>query len=210
MAVIAVVFNIPTTTKQSINFAVTAKRIPFYVKLCGFLYRDYQYKELSRSITEGAEGDMDKIMAVYAWTIKNIKRQPEDFAIVDDHIWYIIVRGYGLAEQMADVFTILASYAGYDAFRFANGVSRNLVLSFVKIDDTWYMFDIYNKKFFASEEDLKIPTPHGLTYGEHLKKIDKKYFNKHITRADKQKILPRIIYELKKLFTGTEQPQLRS
>jgi len=200
LMVVVVFLNIPVTTKQGIDFVVAAKKIPLYVKACGFLYRNYQYKELSGIITKDIENERGKVSAIYNWTVENIKKQPKDLPIIDDHIWYIIVRGYGVADQTANVFTALASYAGFDAFWTTSKISRDLILSFIKIDDKWHMFDVYNRRSFISKEDMNLKTPAGLTYGEHLERIDKSFFERRFRRADKQKILPRIVYEIGELF----------
>ena len=199
---IGAVLHIPLNTKQGVGFRVTTKKIPLYAKCCGFFYRDYQYRALSRSITKGVTGDSEKVMAVYSWTVENIRPKPEDFPAIDDHIWNIIIRRYGLADQMADVFTTLASYSGYDAFFASPKVSRYLMLSFVKLDGEWRMFDVYNEKAFITDNDLELSTPHGLTYKEALDRIDRGEFKSRIRRADKQKFIPRVIYEIKKLFSG--------
>jgi len=192
--------NIPLNTKQGVNFVVTTKKIPLYVKTCGFFYRDYQYRALSDRITKDIKDHRERVAAIFEWTVENIKRKPEGFVIIDDHIWNIIVRGYGIADQMADVFTALASYAGYEAFWISPKISRHLMLSFVKIDGKWHIFDVYNKKSFIEGDDLNALTPYGLTYNEALERIDKKYFKSGIRRADKQKFFPRIIFEIKKFF----------
>ncbi len=200
-ALIGGILYIPLNTKQGINFKVTTKKIPLYAKYCGFFYRDYQYRALSRDITKGISGDKEKVMAAYSWTINNIKRQPEDFPIVDDHIWDIIIRRYGVADQMADVFTTLASYSGHEAFFASPRISRYLVLSFVKIGEQWHMFDVYNNEaLIITRGGLEDETPQGLTYGEALNEIDTELFETRIRRADKQKFIPRLIYETRKFI----------
>ena len=190
------ILHIPLNTKQGVDFKVMTVKIPLYAKYCGFFYRDYQYRALSRSITKGIRSDREKITAVYSWTVENIRRHPEGFPIIDDHIWDIMVRRYGVADQMADVFTTLTSYSGYESFFASPKVSRYVVLSFVNIGGEWHMFDIYNKKAFISGDGLDAPAPSGLTYREALDEIDPALFEVNLTRrADKQKFIPRVIYE---------------
>jgi hypothetical protein len=202
LTIAILIFNIPVTTRQGIDGELFVRKIPLYAKTCGFLYRDYQYKALSRQITSDIENDTDKVRAIYDWTIANIRKVPEGFPGVDDHIWDIIVRRYGCSDQLADVFTTLTSYAGYEAFwkklRLA-GIGGGLVLSFVKIDNKWRIFDVYHKKSFMKKEELSLPTPCGPTYTEYLKTMDKSKFNSCIRRSDEQKIFPRIIYEFQKI-----------
>src|SRR3990167_3576586 len=131
-----VFLNFPLNTRQGIDGVVMARKIPLYAKFCGYFYRDYQYRELSRGITGSLTGDPEKVMAIYNWTVDNIRKKPAGFPTVDDHIWDIVVRGYGGNDQMADVFTTLASYAGYEAFwekLSPHPGSKPLILSFVKI-----------------------------------------------------------------------------
>ena len=201
-ALIGGTLHMPLNTKQGVDFKVTTMKIPLYAKYCGFFYRDYQYRALSRDITKGITGDREKVLAVYSWTMDNIRRQPEGFPIIDDHIWDIIVRRYGVADQMADVFTTLASYSGYEAFFVSSKVSRYLVLSFVNIDKEWHMFDVYNEKAFIAGEGLDMQTLHGLTYGDALGKVNAELFESCTRRADKQKFIPRLIYEIKKLYAN--------
>jgi len=203
MILAALLLNIPLKTKQAINGVVEVKSIPLYTKVSGFLYRDYSYRSLVRSITKNVRGDWEKVLAIYTWTTENIKRTPEGFNTVDDHIWDIIVRRYGLADQSADVFTTLSSYAGYESFwekLSLDKVPERIILSFVKIDDKWYMFDIYNKKCLFTKSNRQDKTLYGPTYDEYLKGMDQSLFKADIRRADKQKIIPRIIHELKKSF----------
>ena len=137
--------------------------------------------------------------------IENIKNQPKGFRVVDDHIWDIIVRGYGSSDQLSDVFTTLANYAGYEAFwenLYTDKTRKGLILSFVKIDNKWHIFDVYNKKCFMDSKNLALPTPCGLTYVEYLSKMDKTKFKSSIRRAGKQKTFSRFIYEIKKLLSG--------
>ena len=208
LAVLILVFNIPVKTLQGIEGKVFIRKIPLYVKLCGFLYRDHQYKYLSRRITDNIEGDIDKVMAMYNWTIANIRRCPKGFLNFDDHIWNIVVRGYGSGDQKADVFTTLASYAGYEAYWAkldTDTVREKIILSFVKIGDDWHIFDVHEKKYFISSEDLMQPTPYGPTYSEYLNSMDKAKFEKGMQRPRNQKIIPRIVNEFKKFLVKIER-----
>ena len=53
------IFNFPVTTHQGIDGVVEVKKIPLYAKVCGFLYRDYQYRALADSLTAGIAGDRE-------------------------------------------------------------------------------------------------------------------------------------------------------
>ncbi|MCQ9207529.1 MAG: transglutaminase-like domain-containing protein [Omnitrophica bacterium] len=183
--------------------AVSTRFIPLYVKLCGFFYRNYHYRDLSRRITGATEGDFDKVTVIYAWTVKHIREHPAGFTVVDDHIWDIVVRGYGLNDQMADVFVTLASYAGYEAFwrKLRVGVSAKvIILSFVRIGNKWYVFDIRGRKSFLQGDALNARSSYGPTYGEYIETMDGSEFASRIRRPDKQKIFPRLVYEIRKVF----------
>jgi hypothetical protein len=60
--------------------------------------------------------DQQKAKAIFEWKIKHIVKQPPQLPVIDDHPWHIIVRGYGMADQMADVFAVLSNYAGLKSF----------------------------------------------------------------------------------------------
>lgn len=204
VAVFVSVMNIPLTSRQGKDGRHITKSIPLYAKVSGFLFRDYEYRNLSRSITKNIEGDLDKVLAIYNWTIKHIKRPPKELKVVDDHIWDIIVRGYGTGDQMADVFTTLTSYAGYDAFWHKISIDsdkRRLILSFVKIGDTWHIFDVLNNRYFRDKKELDELTPYGPTYYDYIRVMDKNEFEPAIRRPDKQKIIPRLIFVFQKIFT---------
>lgn len=200
---VTAVLNLPLTTKQGIDGVLTVKRIPLYVKACGFFYRDYQYFDLAREITRGITDDNSRVKAIYEWTVQNIKRQPSDLPVIDDHIWDIIVRRYGTSDQMADVFTTLASYAGYEAFWDKGRLSdtgKNIILSFVKIGGTWYIFDIDNKRYLLDMGELTDDESEDRMYAEYMKVIDGSKFRGDFRRPDKQKIVHRILYEIKGIF----------
>ena len=136
----------PATTRQGIDFAVSTKTIPLYAKALAFLHRDAEYRLLAREITAHAATDEAKALAVFDWTRRHIARTPPGWPVVDDHILHIIIRGHGLEDQMADVFTTLTTYAGVRAFwRQARVDERpGIVCSFVKLGNRWAVFDVGN------------------------------------------------------------------
>lgn len=202
---IVLVCNIPVSTRQGINYEVTSRQMPLYVKAAAFIHRDFEYRDLSRRITNGIEGHRERIEAIYGWTLKNIREIPPGFPIVDDHIWDIIVRRYGASDQMADVFTTLASYAGYEAFwdnlRSEKTGGGLLTLAFVKVGKKWYAFDIDNKKTFIDLESESERAPDGVPYSHYFKNIDKKSFKSRWRRPGNQKVIPRVINELKNILS---------
>ena len=108
--------NFTVTTQKGVNFKVQTIKIPLYLKALDFFDRHYNYKLITKRIIRDAQNEQDKAMKILEWTYKNIKRQPKELPVIDDHVWHIIVRGYGLNDQFSDVFTTLCNYAGMDAF----------------------------------------------------------------------------------------------
>ncbi len=94
-------------TYQGIDHKVTRHTIPAYVKAMEFVTRHWRYRDLAHRIVDGRETSDDRVRAIYEWTRQHIRPIPANFPAVDDHIWHIIVRGYGSADQQADVFTTL-------------------------------------------------------------------------------------------------------
>ncbi len=185
-----------------------------------FISRDYHYRELARQISSSEQSKLAKGIKILNWTHENIREVPEGFPVIDDHILNIIIRGYGTMDQSADVFTTLCSYSGIPAFWSwitpKEGGPR-YVLSFVKVDGKWLVFDSYLGQYFlnkdgsiASIEDLikddsiiksakYKPVIFGIPYERYfnnLGSIDKEGFS----RAKKQMPLSRLIIEVKERF----------
>lgn len=90
-------------------------------------------------------------MEIFIWTCENIRKQPDGLPVIDDHVWHIIIRGYGEPDQSSDVFTTLCNYAGIRAFyalAHTQDQKNLLPLSFVKIRNKWVIFDPYRKVYF--------------------------------------------------------------
>jgi hypothetical protein len=162
---VALVFaNLPVTTKQGVNFEVSSHRLPLYLKAFEFLDRNAQYRQLAAEITHGIDSDEKRALAVYDWTTRRIQPAPEGWPIVDDHILNIIIRGYGVSDQRADVFATLSTYAGVSAFWQkvdAPGTEDGVILTFVRVDGRWVVMDVANGFVFrnvrgelASAEDI--------------------------------------------------------
>lgn len=138
------------TTRQGVNFRLTVRSIPLHVKAIDFLHRHYQYRLLAEEIAAGKTSDADRVLAVFDWTRKNIRRFPDGWPVVDDHILNIIIRGYGTNDQVADVFATLSTYAGVPSFwrpvRASNGA--RLIFTFAQVDEKWVPFDAWNGVIF--------------------------------------------------------------
>lgn len=154
--IIFFLLNIKVTTYRGIDYQVDTIEIPLYLKILDFYDRHYNYKELVKRINKDAKTDKERVMRLFEWTYNNIKKNPPDLPFIDDHVWHIIVRGYGVNDQFSDVFTVLCNYAGLDAFFsliYAKDKKRNILLSFVRINKRWYAFDPYRGVYFKDEKD---------------------------------------------------------
>jgi len=136
--------NIPVTTRQGVDYEVRAYHIPLYIKVIEFIDRDYQYRRLVREITAGVPCGEAQVLAIFNWCVANIRHKPDGFPIVDDHPLNIIVRGYGVKDQFEDVFTILCTYAGFEAFykEIVQPSGERYLIAFVKIGGKWYPFSV--------------------------------------------------------------------
>lgn len=147
------VAHVPVTTRQGVNFEVTEHTIPLYVKGIEFLDRHVQYRQLADEITRGVATDEHRLLAVFDWTTRNIRPTPDGWPIVDDHILNIVIRRHGLADQRADVFATLATYAGIPAFWSTvagSGTTGGLVLSFARLGERWVVVDVANGLVFRT------------------------------------------------------------
>lgn len=213
---LAAILNIDVVTKQCINFQCATIKIPLYLKLLGFLDRHYNYKRLVAGILKGAATQEEKAVNLFAWTSNNIKKAPEGFPIVDDHVWYIIVRGYGASDQSSDVFVTLCNYAGLKAFYrivYTKDRKSAIVLSFVELGGKWAVFEPYNGVYFennsglpASVGDIKSNnwkarnisgTGGDIDYGKYFENLPDN-IHKGFSRAEMQSPLKRIFFEFKK------------
>ncbi len=138
----------PVTTRQGIDYDVSAYRLPLYVKAAEFVSRSARYGQLAGAITSGATSDEARALAVFEWTGRNVRDVPSGFPVVDDHILSIITRGYGVGDQIADVFATLTTYAGVPAFwaRVPSNLEQpGVILTFVAIEGQWRVFDAFHR-----------------------------------------------------------------
>lgn len=208
--------NMKVHSKQGVNYKVHTIDLPLYLKALDFFDRHFNYVQLVKSITYGVKSDEDKVIRMFEWTFKNIRRIPQGLPIMDDHVWYTIVRGYGVDEQFSDVFTTLCSYAGQEAMylwvQSKNSTSK-IPLSFIKIKKAWFVFDPYRGVYFigkdgrlADIEVIKLPnqwTPQILNMDTEIDYSD--YFlnlpspEEKLNRANIQSPWRRFVYELSRV-----------
>lgn len=219
------VLNIEGTTRQGVDYKVQTLRLPLYLKMLDFYDRHFNYKLLAGRITAGAVKDEDKVMAIFKWTVENLREQPKELKVIDDHVWHIIVRGYGVNDQFSDVFTTLCDYAGLEAFFarvYDKGKRSRLPFSFVKVDKSWRVFYPYNGAYFmnknghfASVEEIIKGDWAEVRIGSLKDKgiVYKDYFGEGIadiilsdshrfSRANIQSPINRFIYGIRRKFCG--------
>ena len=134
----------PVPTRQGVNFRVTERKIPLFLKGAEFLRRDIEYRRVAAEWSGGARDPGEKAARLFTRTREEIRPTPAGTPILDDHILSIILRGYGEEDQRADVFTTLAAYSGLPAFWKVVRPSPEAperILSFVRLDDRWTIWD---------------------------------------------------------------------
>lgn len=217
---VVIVFGLiaPASTRQGVNFQVSQHRIPVYVKALDFFHRHSHYRLLADEIVRGLHTDGERVLAVLDWTRQHIRRTPKGWPIVDDHILDIIIRGYGVDDQMADVFTTLSTYAGVPAFWKvvkAPGTDEQPILSFARVEGRWAVFDVANGVVFTDTQGrladlaelLADPaelraiagalTPRGHPYWQYLETLAP-FQVPAFLRAEEQMPWPRLTFEVRR------------
>jgi hypothetical protein len=208
---------VPTETTQGIDFAVTSRRLPLYAKALDFVQRDWSYSRLAAGIAPEDASPESRALAIFEWTRRNIRDTPNGFPVVDDHVSHIVIRGYGEAEQKADVFTTLATYAGLPGYWTRVGNEPpTLVLSYVWIAGRWRVFDVENGVVFrtsrgglASVHDLIVDPSVLASVAEdrlYHSRPYRRYFDDFrapippdLLRAEQQMLWPRAFHRVKRL-----------
>ena len=149
----------PTTRFVGVDFVITQQSLPLWVKAMEFIDRDRNIAGIAHSVLGGIEGDDAKAAAALAWTRANIRNAPAGMPIIDDHIWHIVIRGYGQSDQQADVFTTLLAYEGVRAYwTFIGPKPKEIPISYVLIRDRWRVYDVTRGLVFRNAvDDLATP-----------------------------------------------------
>lgn len=211
---------LPTRTRQGVDYVVRSRELPAWEKALDFVQRDIEYARLAADITRGRRSDPDRLAAVYDWTRLNIRDVPEGFPVVDDHVWHIVVRGYGTDDQKADVFTTLATYAGLPAFWALlppSGPDSALPVSFVRVDGRWTVVDVAAGVRFVDARGVPLPVTaiarergivstvagdrryRGIPYAAYYERLCGVRVPPTL-RAEKQMLWPRLIFEARRLL----------
>ena len=145
--------NKKVTTKQGRDYVVTELKIPLSLKLQNFFNRHFNYQWLVDRITSHLETGEEKVFRLFQWTHETIRPQPESLPIMDDHVWNVYIRGYGVSDNFHDLFSTLCNYAGVDGFfkRLTLKDSRRYInITFVRVGRGWVAFDPYNGAYFKN------------------------------------------------------------
>ena len=140
----------PTTRSVGVNHVVSTQQLPLWAKATDFVDRDANLASAARAILGGVSGEAAKADTAFAWTRANIRPVPAGFPIVDDHVWHIMVRGYGQDDQRADVFTTLLAYDGIPAYWMMIGTQPRIALSYARVDGLWRVYDVSNGIVFKN------------------------------------------------------------
>ena len=213
------------TTRQGVNFEVSTLEIPLALKAMDFLNRHAHYRRLAREITRGSHSDQERVLAVFQWTRRHIPPTPKELPVIDDHVWHIIIRGHGLSDQMADVFTTLSTYAGVPAFwKFVSVAPGGSIvtLSFAKVEGRWVAFDVAEGVVFADAQGRLIDVetlaadqalvkavagdraPGGVPYWEYVRPL-RPFTPPDVLRAEQQMPWPRAAFELRRLLRTSKR-----
>jgi hypothetical protein len=218
-AVIFAMANMDVSIRQGIDGNLRIIHMPLYVKWTEFLARHYEYERLAREITANCRTDEDKAIAILNWTRKNIKDQPSELPVVDDHILNIIIRGYGIPGQLQDVFTTICSYAGMPAYwgkPYDKSHKARYVVSLVKINGKWRVFDAYQGLYFRTKageiasidniindpsilsgKEIGARMVNGVPYKDFFQNLEG-FPRPETLRSERQMPLPRILFELRR------------
>jgi len=211
------VLNVSVSTKQGVNYQVHQIRLPLYLKILDFVDRHYNYKNLVSNILGDTKDDNDKTIKIFNWITSNVRKNPKELPIIDDHPLNILIRGYGERDQFEDIFTILCTYARLQAFTkmFKNPSGEVYFISFVRIKGKWCPLSAFANAYsvkngaIASVDDILVdnkllaPLESSLPNfdpGSFLKEIRSMDFNIWSSRVKGQSPVGRAICFIKNIF----------
>jgi len=215
------VLNKTVTTSQGVNYKVSVFELPLYLKIINFYDRHFNLKWLTNRVTHSSKTSEAKIIQLFEWTHNTINAQPESLPVMDDHVWNVYVRRYGISENFHDLFTTLCNYIGVDSFFYSiysDENSKKMNFSLVKIDRGWAVFDPYHGVYFktiegdwATIDDLKNKkwklariASSTISESEYEPFLDKlpDIKNIELKRASIQSPINRLKYQIKKWLSG--------
>lgn len=194
ITVISVIFvlNMNVATKQGVNYQVHEIKLPLYLKMLDFVDRHYNYKNIVTNILGGTKDDNDKTIKIFNWVRSNVRKNPQELPVIDDHPLNILIRGYGVRDQFEDIFTLLCTYAGSEAFfkRFKNNSGEVYFMSFVKIKRKWCPLSAFANAYstksgvIASVNDILLDRKLLLPFETNLPNFETDSFLKEISDMD--------------------------
>ena len=143
--------NIEVSTRQGKDYKVSILKLPLYLKILNFYDRHLNYVWLVKTITGHLETKEEKVFRLFQWTHETILPQPKKLPVMDDHVWNIYIRGYGVSNNFNDLFSTLCNYINADAFFTTilnQDRSHSIDLTFVKTERGWVVFDPHNGVYF--------------------------------------------------------------
>lgn len=144
----------PVVTRFGVNYQTYSKQIPLAEKGIQFLDRHLQTRRLAKEITQGIAGDEEKLLKIFSWVMQNVQPVPAGLPVVDDHLFNVVIRGYGASDQRTEVFALLASYCGFPAAAVCledPASARCIDIAFVRLGDKMLLFDVANGLLFQDE-----------------------------------------------------------
>ena len=129
----AAFFHLESTTRVGIDYKVQTIKIPLYLKILNFFDRHFNYQWLTGRIISDLDRDEEKAIKLLSWVFDHIKQQPKSLPIMDEHVWSVIVRGYGVGDNFHDVFTTLCNYS--DIKTVINDISD--LINKNQLDNAW-------------------------------------------------------------------------
>jgi hypothetical protein len=143
--------QLPVTSREGVGEIVKEHRLPLWEKAARFLVRDAEFRRMAEEAAGGEADPERRVVRLLEWTRAQVRLQPEGLPFIDDHISHIVLRHYGNAGQMAEVFTALTTYTGNEGrweWSKPPGRGVGLVLAFVRSSRGWWVFDVANGIWF--------------------------------------------------------------
>jgi hypothetical protein len=174
IVLLGIITHWPVQTRVGVDYEWSERPILFYEKVTNFFSRHFQTKYLVSNLLEEVDYPEDQVQLLFAWSRDHIRSTPPGFPVVDDHVWHIIVRGYGATDQRTEAFALLASYAGYPAtvgVMRIPGTASGLIVALVKIDQLVHVFDVERGIVFLDEDGQLIDAARLATAPEVVRSI---------------------------------------
>lgn len=108
-------FTAMSSTRQAINYEVKEIPLPLHLKTMQFMTRFANYHWLLDRLLDGNESELETVRKLQTWAYTAIRPQPESLPVIDDHVWDIVVRGYGKPDQRVDVIATLCNLSDIPA-----------------------------------------------------------------------------------------------